>query len=135
MDENHVAARQLVADLADGLEKGQPLDVADCAANLHQHEIRILVAAEDELLDGIGDMRHHLHCAAQIVAAPLRGEHVLVDAASCDVVVAPGRNACKALVVAQIEIGLGTVVGDEYLAMLIGAHRARIDIEVGVELA
>ena len=39
-------------------------------------------------------------------------------------------NVDKALVVPKIEIGLGTVVGDEDFAMLIGAHRARIDIDV-----
>jgi hypothetical protein len=36
---------------------------------------------------------------------------------------------------AEIEIGLGAVVGDEDLAMLIRAHRARIDVEVRIELA
>ena len=34
-----VAARQLVAELADGLEERQALDVADRAADLHQHEV------------------------------------------------------------------------------------------------
>jgi len=37
--------------------------------------------------------------------------------------------------VAQIEIGLGTIIGDENLAMLIGRHRAGIDIQIRVELA
>ena len=128
-------ARKLVAELADGLEKGQALDVADRAADLDQHEIHALVAGEDELLDGVGDVRHHLHGAAQIVAAPLGREHVLIDAPGCDVVVAPGRDAGEALVVAQIEIGLRAVVGDEHLAVLVGAHRAGIDVEIGVELA
>ena len=45
-----------------------------------------------------------------------------------------GRAAGEALVVAEIEIRLGAVVGHEHLAMLIGRHRAGIDIEVGVEL-
>jgi hypothetical protein len=44
-------------------------------------------------------------------------------------------DAGEALVVAEIEIGLGAVVGDEDLAVLIRAHRARIDVEIGVELA
>ena len=35
---------------------------------------------------------------------------------------------------AEIEIGLGAVIGDEDLPVLVGAHRAGIDIEVGVEL-
>ena len=45
------------------------------------------------------------------------------------------RAAGEALVMAEIEIGLGAVVGDEHLAVLIGRHRARIDVEIGVELA
>ena len=36
---------------------------------------------------------------------------------------------------AEVEIGLGAVVGDEHLAVLGRAHRARIDVEIGVELA
>ena len=50
---------------------------------------------------------------------------------SARVALTPG----EALVVAQVEIGLGPVVGHEDLAVLIGAHRARIDVEIGVELA
>jgi hypothetical protein len=44
-------------------------------------------------------------------------------------------SAGEALVVAEIEIGLRAVVGHEDLAVLIRAHRARIDVEIGVELA
>jgi hypothetical protein len=35
---------------------------------------------------------------------------------------------------AEVEVGLGAVVGHEDLAVLIGAHRARIDVQIGVEL-
>ena len=70
-----VAARQLVAELADGLEERQALDVADRAADLDQHEVDALVAgSEHELLDGVGDVRDHLHGGAEVVAAPLLGE-------------------------------------------------------------
>ena len=41
---------------------------------------------DDELLDGVGDVRDHLHGAAEVVAAPLLGEDLLVDAAGGDVV-------------------------------------------------
>ena len=40
----------------------------------------------------------------------------------------------EALVVAEVEVGLGAVVGDEDLAVLERAHRARVDVEVRVEL-
>ena len=35
---------------------------------------------------------------------------------------------------AKVEVGLGAVVRDEYLAVLERAHRARIDVDVGIEL-
>ena len=46
-----------------------------------------------------------------------------------------GWAAGEALVVTEVEVGLGAVVGDEHLAVLIGAHGPRVDIEVGIELA
>ena len=72
---------------------------------------------------------------AEIVAAPLLGDDLLVDAARGDVVGLARRDAGEALVVAEVEIGLGAVVGDEHLAVLIGAHGPGIDIEIGIELA
>ncbi len=40
----------------------------------------------------------------------------------------------EALVVTKIEVSFRTVVGDEDLAVLEGAHGARIDVEIGVKL-
>ena len=122
-------------DLADRLEEGQALDVADRAADLDQDEVVALIAGEDEFLDRVGDVRDDLDRRAEIVAAALLGQDVHVDAAGGDVVALVAGPAGEALVMAEIEIGLGAVIGDEDLAMLIRAHRARIDIEIGVELA
>jgi hypothetical protein len=35
---------------------------------------------------------------------------------------------------AQVEVGFRAVVGDVHLAVLVRAHRSRIDVDVGVEL-
>ena len=40
----------------------------------------------------------------------------------------------EALVVAEVEVGLTAVVGDEDLAVLEGVHGARVDVDVRVEL-
>ena len=40
----------------------------------------------------------------------------------------------EALVVAQVEVGFGAVLGDKDLAMLIGGHGARVDVEVRIQL-
>ena len=101
----------------------------------HQHEILAVEIGLDEFLDRVGDVRDHLHGGAEIFAAPLAPDHGRIDAPGGDAVAAPRGDAGEALVMAEIEIGLGAVVGDIDLAVLIGAHRPRIDIEIGVELA
>src|SRR6516225_9766735 len=119
---------QLVAELSDRLEERQAPDLA-------QDEIEALIAFPDEILDRVGDVGNHLNGGAEIVAAPLLGEDFLIDAAGGDVVV-PGRwPAGEALVMAEVEVGLRAVIGDENLAVLVGRHRPGIDIEIGVELA
>ncbi len=80
-------------------------------------------------------MRDHLDRGAEIIAATLAREDVLIDPPGRDVVVPRCRPAREALVVTEIEIGLSAVVGDEDLAMLIRRHRPWIDIEVGIEFA
>ncbi len=135
MDEDRGERRQVVAELADRLEERQALDVADRAADLDQHEVDPLVAADHELLDGVGDVRDHLHGAAQVRAAPLLGEDVLIDATCGDVVRLARRHTGEAFVVSEIEIRLGAVVRHEHFAVLIRRHRPGIDVEIGIELA
>ena len=135
MDIDDVAARQIVAELADRLEERQALDVADRAADLDEHEVDPLVAVEDEVLDGVGHMRDHLHRRAEKLAVTLLGDQLLIDASRGDVVLPVGVAAGEAFVMAEIEVGFGAVVGDEHFAVLGRAHRARVDVEIGVELA
>ena len=59
---------------------------------------------------------------------------MLVNASGGNVVCLRGRSVQKALVVAQVKVGLGTVLGDVALSVLIGIQRTRINIEVGVKL-
>jgi hypothetical protein len=118
-----------------GFKERQAFDVAHRAADLDQDEILLLGVGDDEFTDGVGDMRDHLDRGAEIFAAPLLGDHRGVDAASRDVVGLAGIDAGEALVVAEVEIGLRPIVGDEDFAVLVGAHRPGIDVEIGVELA
>ena len=50
------------------------------------------------------------------------------------VAVAAQGGVGEALVMAQVEVGLGAVVEDVDLAVLVGAHGAGIDVDVGIEL-
>ena len=133
-----VVASDVVLHLPDRLEERQRLDVTDGAADLDDHDIRlrqlIFGHAQDAMLDLVGDVRDDLHGAAEIVAAAFLGDHRRIDLAGGDVARLAQRDVDETLVVAEVEIGLSAVVGDEHLAVLIRRHRARIDVEIGVEL-
>ena len=79
-------------------------------------------------------MRNHLHRLAEIIPAALLGDDLLVNSAGGPVVVAGKFGVGEALVVAEVEIGFGAVVGDEDLAMLKGRHGPGIDVQVRVKL-
>jgi hypothetical protein len=127
-------APELDAELADGLQEGHGLDVADRAADLHQADLGALGALAHALDDLVGDVRDYLHGAAEVIAAALLADDVVVDLAGGEIAVPAGAGAGEALVVAEVEVGLGTVGGDIDLAMLERAHGPRIDVDVGVEL-
>ncbi len=86
------------------------------------------------VLDLVGDVGDDLDGLAEVVAAAFLGDDLLVDAAGGEVVVARELGVGEALVVAEVEVGLGAVVGDEDLAVLEGRHGAGVDVEVGVKL-
>ena len=85
-------------------------------------------------LDLVGDVRDDLHGVAEVLAAALLGDHRGVDLAGGDVGGLRQVDVEEALVVPDVEVGLGAVVGDEDLAVLERVHRARIHVEVRVEL-
>ena len=131
-----LARPDVLAHLADRLEERQALDVADGAADLDDDDVRVALAgdAADPLLDLVGDVRDDLDRAAEVVAAALLGDDRLVDPAGRDVAELGQVLVDEPLVVAEVEVGLGAVVGDEHLAVLVRRHRARVHVDVRVEL-
>ena len=88
----------------------------------------------DDALDFVGDVRNDLHGLAQKLAAPFLVDDRQVDLAGRVVRIARQRAVGEPLVVAQVEIGLAAVVEHVHFAVLVGAHRARIDVDVRIEL-
>src|SRR5499427_3665363 len=119
MDVQRMPAWQVVTELADRFKERQTFDVADGAADLAQHEVVAFIAVSAEILDGVGDVRDDLNGGAEVIAATLAREDVLIDAAGRNVVVARSGAPGKALVVAEVEVGLGAVVGNEDLPVLV----------------
>ena len=126
----------LAAELPDRLEERERLDVPDRAADLRDHDVGGVGcrAAADPRLDLVRDVRDHLHGRAEELAAPLLAEHRVPDRARAVARVPREVLVDEPLVVAEVEVGLRPVLGDEHLAVLERAHRPRIDVEVRVEL-
>ena len=131
VDVAHVVAAGFLAELADRLEERQDLDVADGAADLGDDDVDVVRGEPgDAPLDLVGDVGDDLHGLAEVVTAPLGGEHRTVDRSGRGVGVARQVLVDEPLVVAEIEVGLTTVVGDEHLAVLERVHRSRVDVDV-----
>jgi hypothetical protein len=131
-----VLAAHVVPELTDGLEIRQRFDVADGAADLHDHDLGLGLAgnAMDARLDLVRDVRDDLHRRAEVVAAALLRDDRVVDLSGREVGGPRDVAVDEALVVTEVEVGLGAVLGDEDLAVLVGRHRPGIDVEVGIHL-
>ena len=122
-------------ELADRFKERQAFDIADRATDLAQHEIDLIIADAQEVLDFIGDVRDHLDRFSQIIATPLFLQHVGIDPARGNGIGLARGHASEPLVMAQVQIGFRTVIGDEHFAMFKRRHRAGIDVQIRVQLA
>jgi len=138
VDEGGPVAPQPQAHLPHGFQKGQRFNIAHGAADFDNGNVRRTVPgrlrpALDKGLDFVGDVGNDLNRFAQVIAAPLFFEHRLVNLAGGEVVELFHPRRDEALVVAQVQIGFGTVFGDEHLAMLERTHGARVKVDVRVQ--
>ena len=84
-------------------------------------------------LDFIRNVRNELDGLAEVFAAALLLDDRVENLAGSQVVHPREHAGGEALVVAEIEVGFRAVVEHVNLAVLEGRHRARIDVERGVE--
>ena len=134
MNEDDIFRPQLQAHLADGFQKRQRFDVADRSADFDEHHVHAVGNFAERGFDFIRDVRDHLDGFAEVIAAAFFGDDGFVEAAGGPVVIARQMRGGEAFVVAKIKIGFGAVVGDEHFSVLIGRHRAGIDVQVGIAL-
>ena len=100
--------------------KGCDFDVAGGAADLGDDDVGVGLLADrvDERLDLVGDVGDDLHGLAEVFAGALLVQHVPVDLAGGEVGELVEVLVDEALVVAEVEVGLRAVLGDEDLAVL-----------------
>ena len=127
-----LAGTQFHAHLSGRFQERQRFDIARSTTNFHDGHIRIARPFADLQLDLIGDMGDHLDGGAQVFAAALFIQHMLIDTAGGKAVATVQAGANKTLVVTQIQVGFGAIVGHKHLTVLVRAHGARIHINVGI---
>ena len=135
MDVAAVLFAHLVFHLANGFHKGKRLDVANRSANFRYDYVGAsLVCGEEHAAQNFfGDVWNYLNRSAVEAALALFVEDAKVNAASRCVGTLAKRGVCKALVVAQVQVGFRSVVGNKNFAVLDWIHRARVDVQVWVE--
>ena len=133
--EHVVPVRHVFFHLTDRFEEGLGFDIAHGAADLGDDDVRVVFAAHTEhtVFDLIGDVRDDLDGGAQIFPFPFLIDDGLVDFPGGHIGRFGQIHVDEAFVVAQVEVGLRAVVGDEDFAVLVRAHGAGVDIDIGIE--
>ena len=135
VDVADVLPTDIAAELADGLEERDDLDVAHGAAHLDDDHVDVLTGQTvDARFDLVGDMRDDLHGLSLVVTPPLLCDDLLVDGPGGGVRALMKVLVDETLVMAQIQVGLAAVLGDEHLTVFEGVHGARIDVQIRVQL-
>src|SRR3989441_1313753 len=134
--EQDVLLADLLAKLANRLEERHALDVSDRPADFDEDDVRLLLLPDRPKLglDLVRDVRDNLDRATKVVSAALLLDDGAVDLSGRDVVVSGQVYVEDPLVVPEVEVHLGAVVEDEHLPVLVRVHRARIDVQVRVDL-
>ena len=122
--------------LTDSFEERCGFDVADSTADLGDNDVSILFLADtvNSFLDLICDMWDDLNSSAEIVSPALLVENSPVYLTCCNVGVHREIFIDETLIVAEVEVGLSTVIGNENFAMLIWGHCTRVEIYIRVKL-
>ena len=133
--EHAVVRAEIAAHFAGGLKEGLGLDVANGTTDFGDDHIHVIGSlGAHTRLDFVGDVRDNLHALAEVFAGALLAQHFLIDLTGGDVGLLAQEDVEETLVVADVEIGFGTVFGHVDLTMLERVHGARVDVDVRIEL-
>ena len=135
MNDDGIVMSHLVLELPDRFQEGLALDIAHGAAGLDDGNMHVLggVIPIEPALDLIGNMRNDLYGPAAVIASAFLLQDRPVDLAGGDVGILVQTFVNKTLIMSQIQIRLGPVIGDKYFAVLDRVHGSGINIDVRVE--
>ena len=135
MDIKGVVFADLLANLANGFEEWQTLDVAHGAADFGDHHIGVVLAAHviNSFFNFIGNVRDDLNGTAKVIAPALFADDRPVDFPSRHIGAFGKININKTFVMSKVEIGFPSIIGDKHFTVLVGTHRTWIKIDVWIK--
>ena len=139
MQKKAVLPADLVTHLAGRFQERLGFDIADSAADLGDDDVWPVAVGvrlghlQDPAFDLIGDVRDHLHGIAEILPTTFPGDDFRIHLAGGHIRRTGQIPVQEALIVTDVEVGFGPVLGDEYLTVLERVHGSRINVEVRVE--
>ena len=134
MDVEAVLLADVQGELADRFQERQAFDVAHRSADLGYDHVDVVAGQlADRRLDLVRDVRNDLDRPAQKIAVTLFFNDGEIDFAGGIVAIPAQGRIGEAFVMSQVQVGFRAVVEDVDLAVLVRAHRPRIDIDVGIE--
>ena len=139
MQKETVLPTDLVPHLAGRFQERLGFDIADSAADLGDDDVWPVAVGvrlghlQDPAFDLIGDVRDHLHGIAEILPTTFPGDDFRIHLAGGHIRRTGQIPVQEALIVADVEVGFGPVLGDEHLTVLERVHGSRINVEVRVE--
>ena len=136
MNKEAVFGADLKRDLAHRLNKRLRLYIAYRSADFGYNNVRTGLSAYsvNKILYLVCYMRYDLNGGAEIFSPALLIEHLPVDLAGGKVGILVQILVYKTLVMSEVKVGFGAVLGDVNLSVLIRAHGARVNIYIRVEL-
>ena len=135
MDAGEVFLRKFPLKLTDRLQERLRLHVTYSSTHLGDDDIEFAGLAEQKHtpLDFISDMRDDLYGLSEISAFTLLIDNGIINFTGSNVVRLGHVNAKEALVMSQVQVGLGSVIRHVALAMLVRVQCSRVNVDVRIE--
>jgi len=128
-----IACAPVEPELADSLQKGKRLYVANSTANLDDGNIGALGVLDDLVLHLVGNVGNNLYRTSEIISPPFFVDNGKINLARGKVALFGETGIGKTLVMSQVQVCFGAVVGHEDFSVLKGRHGAGVDIDVRIQ--
>ena len=135
VDSHAVLFGKFPLELTHRLDERLGLHIAYGSSDFGDYDIILSGLAEKKhaSFDFIGNMRDDLYCLAKIGSLPLLVDDGMVDL-SCRYIVGLGcMHTEESLIMAEVKVSLGPVIGNIALSMFVRVECTRVDIDVRVE--